>query len=216
MKRAIMLSVLAVAACNVQKDVKVTFGETGEGLDGFMCKDDNKLLLLERLAPSDGGTYRTTASLVTDFITLGGLPDGCRSSQLIKWCATHACAPAPNTRVCTPFELPAPDGGSRANLRAAILEKFKAIKDKIVSENAPDGPVMMRVLATAEPCSAVMAGANGTLPAYAKSKLVGCAYSCPTLFDQVGQDVLLSFDTLTEQCEQGVRTCSENDLHWQP
>jgi hypothetical protein len=214
MRRALLGMTLAIAACNIQKEVKLTFGDTGEGLDGFMCKDSAGQPLLDRLAEPDGGVL--TASLVTDFVSLGGLPDGCRTGQLIKWCSGHTCAPVATTRKCTEIVLPTRVKDlPRAEVRRLILDKLKTLKENIVSENAPDGPVMLRVLATAQPCSAVMV-ADGKLPAYDKPSLVGCAYSCPTLFDQVGQDVFLGFETLTDQCEQGVRTCSDNELHWQP
>lgn len=219
MKRALFLATFAaVAACNVQRDVKVTFGETGGGLDGFMCEDDSKSdggLLLDRLMLPDAGTI--TASVVTDFVTLGGLPDGCRTNQLIRWCATHTCAPGAGTRRCQEIQLPTNVGGMpRGALRAAILAQVKTIKDPLISLNAPDEPVMLRVLATRQPCAYVMTpDATGKLPEYVKSDLVGCAYTCPTLFDRVEQDVEIFFDTLTSKCEQGVRTCSDSELHWQ-
>ena len=218
MKRALLGVAVVWLGCAQQKEVKLTFGDTGEGLDGFLCRDegpDGGAMLLERLAAQDGGVI--PASLVTDFVALSGVPDGCRTGQLIKWCATHQCAPSPTTRVCTQISLPTRVSGlTRPQLRALIQTKLKALKDQIVSPNAPDDTVMLRVLATAQPCSEVMADANGTLPAYDKPSLVGCAYSCPTRFDEVEQDVYLGFETLTDRCEQGVRTCSDNALHWQP
>ena len=47
-------------------------------------------------------------------------------------------------------------------------------------------------------------------------ELVGCAYSCPALLDAVEGDVYLGFDTLTEQCAQGVRVCASGNLRWRP
>jgi len=75
---------------------------------------------------------------------------------------------------------------------------------------------MLRVIATAQPCSEVMPTQSGALPPYDQTQLVGCAYSCVTNFNEVQQDVYLGFDTLTAMCEQGVRTCSDHELHWQP
>ena len=40
--------------------------------------------------------------------------------------------------------------------------------------------------------------------------------SSPLLFDQLNQEVYLGFDTLTALCEQGVRTCSDSKLIWNP
>jgi hypothetical protein len=89
----------------------------------------------------------------------------------------------------------------------------RALKGELVTPNAPDEFVMTRAVATAQPCNELMSPAS---PDYEPDKLVGCAYSCPVLFDRVDQDVYLGFDTLTEYCEQGLRICSGKDLHWQP
>ena len=156
------------------------------------------------------------ASLVTDFVKLGGVP-GCRTGQLVTWCGTHTCAPLPMTRVCTEVGLPTRVGAmSRKELRAQILERMRTLKGTILSKDAPDEFVMLRMLATAQPCSEVMVPASGVLPEYDRSKLVGCAYTCPTLFDRVEQDVYIGFDTLENECEHGVRTCADNALKWAP
>ena len=218
----VWLMAAVCAACVQTRNVGVNFGDTGEGLDGFLCLDRAGNHLLDRLGTSDGGVLR--ASIVTDFVGLGGVP-GCRTGQLVKWCAAHTCAPIATTRVCSSIELPTTaesdvtklaDGGVvRPTLRAAVREKLKALSGKSISSDAPDQFVILRVLATAQPCEEVMAK-GGQLPPLDKSRLVGCAYSCPTLFDQDDQDVYLGFETLTDSCEQGVRLCADNDLHWQP
>lgn len=218
-RHALLFATLAVAGCTNQKEVKLTFGETGEGLDGFICKDsegDAGVYLLDRLAIADGGVLK--ACLVTDFVVLGGTPDGCRPSQLIKWCKDHPCAPAPTTRLVTDIELPSHVTGlSRAEVRGLVLKKMKALQgQRLVSDDAPNEPVILRVMATAQPCYQVEEPASGVLPEFDPKRLIGCSYSCPTEFDKVGQDVFLSFDTLENACDHGVRTCTSNMLTWAP
>ncbi|MFO0595169.1 MAG: hypothetical protein U0228_07690 [Myxococcaceae bacterium] len=206
-----MLLGLLLSSCVETRSVAITFGTDGEGLDGFLCKDSTGTPLLSRL-PADGH-----ASLVIDFVTLGGVP-GCRTGQLIKWCSSHQCVPLQRTRSCVDVTLPKP-GAPREELRAAVLASlrsslqsggFQALAD------APDEFVLVRVVGTVQGCDALLPSGADPLPAFDKSQLLGCAYSCPVLFDKVEQDVYLGFETLTAACEQGVRTCADGQLQWQP
>lgn len=213
MRASLLLVVLG--ACSVQKEVALTFGSDGEGLDGFMCKDSTGALLLER-AKQDGGTAQ--ASLVFDFVRLGGVP-GCRTGQLVKWCSSHECRPLATTRACLPATLPTiTTGMPREALRQALLDSFRSAREQGVLNDAPDEFVIVRVVGSLEPCDRLLPAMGAELPAFDKSQLIGCAYSCPVLLDRVeaGQDVYLGFETLTGVCEQGVRTCSDGELHWQP
>ncbi len=213
MTRLFLIGLLA--GCSVQKEVAVSFGSEGEGLDGFMCKDSTGKYLLDR-AQNDGGI--APASLVVDFVRLGGVP-GCRTGQLIKWCATHECRPLSSSRACVPTTVPAiTTGMMREELRAALLSAFRLTGENGVIGDAPDEFVIVRVVGSLESCSQLMPPMGTELPAFDKTKLLGCAYSCPVLLDRVqqGQDVYLGFETLTAQCEQGVRSCSDGELHWQP
>jgi hypothetical protein len=205
-KHALLL--LLLAGCVETRSVALTFGSDGEGLDGFMCKDSSGGFLLSRL-PSDG-----KASLVIDFVRLGGVP-GCRTGQLVKWCSAHECVPIATTRSCVEVTLPAP-GAPREELRAALLTAMRAGGAQQAIGDAPDEFVLVRIVGTAQKCDALLPAAGEPLPAFDKSALVGCAYSCPVLFDKVEQDVYLGFETLTVQCEQGVRICSDGQLQWQP
>lgn len=210
MKRATVVGVLLLLACVQSRSVGLTFGADGEGLDGFLCADDAGVRVLDRLG-ADAGT--APASLVVDFITLGGVP-GCRASQLISWCSTHDCQVAKGSRVCLNIELPTGvTGQTRPEIRTKVREALKSLKGEQVTGDAPDEFVMVRVVATKQPCSEL----EGVEPAaYDAKQLVGCAYSCPVLFDKIDQDVYLGFDTLVDQCDQGLRICSGKDLRWQP
>ncbi len=184
MRRALLLVLLS--SCVQTRSVALTFGSEGEGLDGFMCKDSAGAFLLSRL-PADGH-----ASLVVDFVRLGGVP-GC----------------------CVDVTLPAP-GAPREELRASLLAALRASGAKEALADAPDEFVLVRVVGTVQGCDSLIPAGNAALPAFDKSLLIGCAYSCPVLFDKVEQDVYLGFETLTSACEQSVRTCSDGQLQWQP
>lgn len=220
MRRVLPAAALLVFACVDHRSVGLTFGDDGEGLDGFLCKDSSNAYVLDRLEPDggfvDGGLE--PASLVTDFLRLGGVPS-CRASQLVEWCSTHTCAPIDSTRVCTPISLPSgvtgrPRDALRGDVKAALGQ---SLSGQQVTAQAPSEFVMLRVIATKQPCDQIMPNASGTLPDYDKTQLVGCAYSCVTNFNEVDQDVYLGFDSIGGgMCEQGLRTCSDHELHWQP
>ena len=208
MRRALLL--LLLSSCVETRSVALTFGSVGEGLDGFMCKDDAGVMLLERL-PGDG-----QASLVIDFVRLGGVP-GCRTGQLMEWCKTHDCVPIESTRTCRGVKLPLP-AVPRDQLRAQILEAMRSLgaPESSASADAPDEFVLVRAVGTTQSCDTLLPDGGAPLPAFDQTKLVGCAYSCPVLFDKIEQDVYLGFETNALTCEQGVRICSDGQLHWQP
>jgi hypothetical protein len=209
MKRALLcLALAALTGCAPVRSVALTFGSEGEGLDGFMCKDNANTMLLSRLPPS------RKASLVIDFIRLGGVP-GCRTGQLMKWCTTHECKAIQSTRSCVDVTLPAPMP-EREALRTALLEAMRSAPAHEALDDAPDEFVIVRVVGTVQSCDALLPAGDAALPDFDKSQLVGCAYSCPVLLDKVEQDVYLGFETLTATCEQGVRICSDGQLQWQP
>lgn len=206
MRRALLL--LLLCGCVETRSVSITFGSEGEGLDGFMCKDAAGAMLLSRLPP-DG-----RASLVVDFVRLGGVP-GCRTGKLVNWCSTHECKPIQSTRSCVELTLPLP-GAPREELRAQLLAALRAAGSREAIADAPDEFVLVRVVGTAQACDSLLPSGGAPLPEFDKSQLVGCAYSCPVLFDKVEEDVYLGFETLTAQCDQGVRICSDGQLLWQP
>lgn len=207
------LASLVVASCTESRRVGVTFGAEGEGLDGFMCRDKAGSELLDRLVDPSGAVR--PANLVVDLIRLGGVP-GCRSGQLVKWCAVHECSAIASSRSCVTVNLPADVSTlERPDLRARILDSLRAVSGHSIVEDAPGEFLLLRIIGTAQSCDEMMTSAD-EIPLFDPEQLVGCAYSCPVLIDEVEQDVYLGFETLTAQCEQGVRLCAAQDLHWQP
>ena len=210
---ALVLVALVLAGCVQYRDVGVNFGDVGEGLDGFLCKDPGGKMLLDRLGGQpDAGMMAHDACLVTDFIRLQGLP-GCRTGQLMRWCNQHECKPLAGTRKVTPMQLPSPATGlDREVVRAAVAEQLAQLKGTSVIGDAPGEGAILRVLATAQPCDQVKADDS----VFDTTRLVGCAYSCPTEFDRVSDSVYLGFETLTASCDQGVRICADGTLTWKP
>lgn len=202
MKHVMLLALLA--GCAPTNVVQLTFGENGEGLDGFMCKDQNNQSLLKRL-PGDGA-----ASLVFDFIELNGVP-GCRTGQLIEWCKTHNCIPRAETRTCVPVTLEQP-AATRAELRAQLKNSMRQVRGHEASADAPNDFVLVRVVGTTESCDAVMN--RPTSDPLEPNQLLGCAYSCPVLLDRVETAVFLGFDGFVDNCSQGVLICSAEKLSW--
>jgi hypothetical protein len=215
LKRLVLGSLLALAllaSCDEVRQVRLTFGEEGEGLDGFLCREPDGSYLLSHAVPPSGGAV--PSSLVIDFVRLGGLP-GCRSGQLIHWCADHDCAVIPEHRVCLPAPLPDITGLPRPEAREQIREALRNLSGDTVASQAPDDFVIVRATATLQPCDELLAS-GGAVPTMKEEELVGCAYSCPVLLNAIEDDVYLGFDTLTEQCAQGVHVCASGDLHWRP
>jgi hypothetical protein len=214
LKRLFMgaLALALLGSCNEVRQVRLTFGEEGEGLDGFLCREDDGDYLLTGAVPPEGGPV--PSSLVIDFVRLGGLP-GCRSGQLIRWCADHDCAVMPEHRVCLPAPLPDITGLPRPEAREQIREALRSLAGATVASEAPDEFIIVRATATLQPCEELQAS-GAVVPSMNEEELVGCAYSCPALLDAIDGDVYLGFDTLTEQCSQGVRVCASGNLRWRP
>lgn len=216
-KRASLAAILALnlvlVTCVEVRRIQITFGEQGEGLDGFLCRDTAGTPILTRL--DDGSGQSRPAALVVDFIRLGGLP-GCRSGQVVRWCVDHPCAPIAEHRACIEVQFSPLTGLTRPQLRQAVQESLRNMDGTLLSGDAPDEFVLVRVVGTAQTCAEVERRGDGTIPPFDEDRLVGCAYSCPVLLDSLEGDLFLGFETLTDVCEQGVRVCAAGDLHWQP
>lgn len=212
MRRALPL--LLLATCTQYREVALTFGDQGLGLDGFLCKEPGGRMMLDRLG-ADAGT--APASIVTDLVDIENGQPGCRTGQLIEWCRDHKCSPKPTTRICLPVQLPT--GVTtlpREDVRAKVKAELTKLSGEQVVGDAPDEFVILRMVATGQPCDELNVQSDGGLPEFDTAQLVGCVYSCPTLFDRAPEEVYMGFETLTVMCEQGVRICSSSKLDWVP
>jgi hypothetical protein len=178
--------------------VRLLLGPDEETLTrGFLCEDDGGVPLAAR-GFADG---RLRFNLVVELIDLGGVP-GCRGEELLAWCETphlradHAGRRAlllrPSTSrpirgTCRPWSGTSTPS-SRPGRRSSATRR--------------PAPVVVRAVATTEPCEALTAGGP-----FASDALVGCAYSCPVQLDLV-DEVQLSLDTLSARCEREVVACA--------
>lgn len=183
--------VLLATGCDREQTVRIQLGPDGETLtQGFACRDGDTLLASRALV---GDELQMT--LVVDLIRLDGFP-GCRGEELIRACDAGGCELV-RPRFCTTVTVPASD---TETLLAALRAQ---LADEVVTSDAPDGAVLVRAVATtrAVACDAL----PDVLP---PAELVGCAYSCPVLLDEVEGSIALSLDALSDQCAREVEACA--------
>jgi len=200
LSRALLIVLLALGACTKENDIRLTFGDGPRIPLGFRCRDAQMRLLVQRAVTARILRF----SVVTDFIGLeGGFPT-CRLSQIVDFCADHACSPItdPPTRVCTEFEKQL---GPTEEAIVALYQILSNLPDAPLIEDAPDQPMIIRVIATAQPCSQIAGG-------FDTGQLVGCVFSCPLQPDQISGDVLLDLPAFNDNCEQAVLACSGETL----
>ncbi len=201
-----MLLLFLLAACKEHDTVHLTFGVGPANATAasatpvaFRCRDANGKFL-----PSRGVSGRTFhAALLIDFIQLDGVPS-CRPTDIARWCASHSCkviTDDPNAaRVCFEELVQLGPGDDAVKAMGQVLADFDG---ETVSSDAPQQPVIIRAVATAQTC-AELAGAAP----YDVAQLMGCALSCPVQLGDISGDVLLELPTLSDQCEAGVDACA--------
>jgi hypothetical protein len=157
------------------------------GISGFDCTEPTTVPfpppahLADHAIQRCGGPGRI--SVAADLLSFGGAPR-CDTASMITWCRNHTCAPVPGSRVCVSTTLGADvaPGMAAVNAVAAAIE---SIQGQLLTHDAPDDFVVVRVVATTEPCDA--------LPpdnAYDCPPLLGCAISCATNLREYTPDQL--------------------------
>ncbi len=222
--RALLLSAasalagaLIVLACVDVRTLELTFGDQGEGLDGFLCRDTAGDFLLERVIVPTGGFNRL--NLVVDFVSLDQGVPGCRGAQIIAWCASHDCTPLPR-RVCVPYDAPPSLSirtdtiqNLRFDLNQSIFGSGGALDGVSLTGDAPQGTTLIRTVATLEPCDSLLTYDSGakTYPSFDVAQLVGCAYSSPVSIGSARGEVFLGFEQAAVSCtEQQVTDCANS------
>lgn len=188
MTRFLLAALLvATVACEQNRTVTLLLGPDDKTLTaGFTCKDDSGTLLLN--ATKVGTSYQF--QLVFDTIDLGGSQPGCRGEELVATCAKHTCSRI--SRYCKQVSVPTTDA-------AAILDQLhKELGHASILTDAPDDPVVVRAVATQESCDNLMPP-DGTLPKLDAAKVVGCAYSCPVILNDLHGSLGLALDALDDQ-----------------
>ena len=200
---AALIATAAVAAsCTVDNHVRLSFGDQGDGLLGFECTPaGGGQPILARALPS------AKINVVVDFIPLASDP-GARSAELIGYCSRHACTPLAQDRTCIPGVSLVGVSGSGAGFRASLATVLENdLAGTPLVSNAPDGPVLVRVVGTVESCT-LLDASGGSVPSFDPSKLVGCAYGGPAHLDSVRGDLFVGFDEFVSNCEPGVDVCA--------
>jgi hypothetical protein len=195
--------VAALAACKEVDTVNLDFGATAmvHTPVAFRCRDAAGKFLDAR-AVGTGRAFHVAVLL--DFIDLGGLPT-CRPSDIARWCTDHACAPITDDpahdRVCYDFDMQL----GTSDAVKAMGDVLAALDGRVITEDGPQQPVIVRAVATAQHCSELAAPSTP----FDTTQLVGCAMSCPVQLSSVSGDVLLDLPTLSDQCEASVDSCAQ-------
>jgi hypothetical protein len=193
---AALLGLAFAAGCSDRRTVVIGFGEGPRTPIGFRCRDDQGRYLITRAVSERHLRF----SLLVDFVGLGGGVPGCRAGDIAGFCESHTCEPlAVPARVCIPFDVPI-DGENPLALIGTLLF---GLEGNLVTGDAPHEPVIVRAVATAQPCEDVP-GATALDP----ERIIGCAVSCPVQLTGVEGEVLLDLPTLSESCGGGVLACA--------
>ncbi len=209
MKLALLL---LLAACDDVHHVTLLIGTSESELSGgFTCEDPDKAghLLFERAIGSDGSL---SFSMVVDFIDLGDQFPSCLAEDVAAACTTGDChvsvADAP-ARFCATVSIdrgelaPDPEGAIRAKL-AELAQ---------VTSEAPHHPVIVRAVATMEPCAAITTPGATDWPTLERTSVLGCAYSCPVDLDDLNGTLQLGLNldiknASATQCQVAVGVCA--------
>jgi len=209
MKRALIA--IAVAGCHRTNDLELQLGPKPDQLSqGFQCKDpsDPSSYLFQRAITVSGTTYTMQYSLLVDVIHLRGVVPSCAGEDIVAACPDATACPTDADRVCLDFgpitfdHLPNKD-----EVTARIISEFDAHRGALY-DNAPDGPVFVRVIAFVhDRCTA-------GIPAFATDNVVGCAFSCPEVLDDISGTLTVQLQLLTplattDACDAAIVACAQ-------
>jgi hypothetical protein len=202
--RARLLLIALAAACSKQRTVRLDI-DPAETNFGLRCQDPlNPGGMGER--SQLGGRAISGDELVAcayvDFVELPG-DVVCGPRGITHICANGGCGRAETSQPIDGIELDArvAAGMTLANLQAAIRDA-----DDAIIPDAPDGPVLIRVVLVAGRCVSP-APTN-----HDATKLIGCATSCPLRLDTVEGEILFGLPPLADDCFSSVVLCADPDL----
>lgn len=168
------------------------------GMMGMQGRDAGALLIAR--ARTEG-----SARVVLDYFGITGGVPGCMADNFIDHCSRNCCPALPAQRVCV--DVPLADAATRTDRQLAD-DILNGLHGRVASSDAPDGYVYVRVVVTTETCAELEATDGGTRPEFDSEQLVGCAYSCPVVLDQVQGTLALGLPALGEQCGAVVDSCA--------
>ena len=192
----------AFAGCEEVRQVELVFAQDNAGSRGFHCLERSGTPILLRAV--DGAGASVTVNLVVEFVATGETPD-CRIAPLLAFCESGDCRPLTAHRRCLPLDVD--DFTNPQQLRDSFEVALADVTGSLVSPDAPTGPVVVRVVGTAQPCSELENG--GPLRC---DQIVGCARSCPVTLEDHSGELLLDADSLGLCQEFQVNVCASPDL----
>lgn len=204
---------LGATGCHTEHTVRLELGDGASGItQGFLCRTEVALpelaagdYLFER--GHDPATGTVSFSLVVDVVSLGRVLPGCLPEELLGVCRGGACGVA--ARACQPVSVSGPRGKRLVAMteaeRAAFLSELGRALRVLppLFSDAPDGPVVMRAVLSTQPCAELVERQD-----FAADRLMGCAYSCPAVLDELDGSLRLGFATSDELCAPEVRACA--------
>lgn len=200
---------LAIAGCVVERSVDLELARgPGGGPAGFFCRAPSATggapylleLVSDQLSSCDracGGGECRSIGLVFDFIETGGVP-GCRAGSIAAFCEASPCAVT--VRRC--FDAEVCLRGDPREAANAADEALRLASGGVILEEAPEGPVLVRMIGTAQGCDEVRAEGLDARATF------GCAYSCPAQLDAVEGTVQLDLDAFDDECGSNALACA--------
>ncbi len=205
---------LVVHACAVERHVTIELGPPDNTItSGFTCEDPMNpggLLFQEAY---DRASDRLSFNLVVDLIDVGAHVPSCLGEEVAKTCRGGTCRVTvadAATRFCQEVSI---DHPSQTAALPNQIRDLLAANDPVVFSDAPHHPVIVRVVATTQPCSEIRLDDGVVWTSLAAGEVIGCAYSCPVDLDIVDGtlEVGLNYDArdLTpQQCVHAVQACA--------
>ena len=187
--RAIALVCIGLTACAAQHEVELDLTSRR----ALSCvEDDGSAQLVVARAQTPLNRDRDLV-YVFDFVTMSGFPR-CGAGSIADFCTGDSCALRAPTRRCVripreqvelvlrthPESLPTPIDFVPTEALGALLV------------DAPDGALLIRLVATMEDASLLCDGAP--LHRFDPALLLGCAYSCPVVLDDAREPVAIDLD----------------------
>lgn len=200
-----------VAGCVVRHDVQLELANgPGNAPAGFFCRAPSATggapflidQVSDQLAPCatscEAGAQCRRASFVFDFVETGGLPS-CRAGSIASFCEGGTCRVT--LRRCFEVDTCIAPGDLASTVNAAG-EGLHAASGGVILEEAPDGPVLVRMVGSAQSCDEI------TRDGLDARALFGCAYSCPAQLDAVEGTVQLDLDAFDDECGATALACA--------
>lgn len=204
---------VSAAGCQTEHKVQLQLAGANGISQGFLCRTETALpglsagdFLFER--GHDRATGEVRFSMVVEVTSLGDVLPGCLPEEILGVCREASDCPSA-ARFCAPLSATGPRGKRLAEMTeaesAAFVSSLGASLRALppLFEDAPDGPVVVRAIASAESCEALTASGR-----FAPDGLLGCAYSCPVVLDTLDGALRLGFATSEPFCLPEVRGCA--------